>query len=812
MLSNYIKIALRNLLRHPGYASINVFGFAVGLACCLFIVLYVQYELSYDRHHEHADTIYRITLDAHVGGQEIIAPLSAPPLASSLINDFPEVEQATRIFRSMFVGDEEVAVEYKENQFIESYFFYVDSTFFDVFTYDVLQGETDDLLTEPNTVVITRSTAKKYFAGQQPIGEVLRVNNHTEFRVVAVVEDPPAASHFRFDFLASLVTLPFGQSTNWFTNPFSTYFVLNEDADLELLEAKLAAFVKAQVAPQMKDILGVSLEDFLASGGRYQYGVQPLTDIHLHSNLSYELLPNSDIRYVYTFSIIAALILLIASFNFMNLATARSANRSREVGVRKVLGSNRHQLVLQFLMESVFMCILAMSIAVSVVASLLPVFNTWLGIDIALPMQSLGFIGLLSLSVLAVAVMSGLYPAFYLTAFRPASVLKGALKTGVKSGRLRSGLVITQFMISIVLMTTTGLVYQQMQFVQNKKLGFDQEHVLILDRGATATNQNAASFKRELENLPDVVAAAGLDNVPGKIMNDDVFKIAGSDGDDLKVLWVMHADGDIVETLDIQVTMGEAFNRDASRDSLVLILNETAESLYAWDYPIGQKLESPFVEPDAPPRVYDVAGVVEDFHFQSLHESIKPLAIELTGQTDLEYMAIRIAPGSIPDAMAAIESTWNTFYPGEPFSVIFLDEQVNQLYRTDIQHGQLLSLFAGLAIFIACLGLFGLAAYMTEQRIKEVGVRKVLGASVSSIVVLFSRDFLKRVLIAIFIGIPISYYAMEQWLDRFAYRTDISWEVFVIPGALALLITLGTISYHAIRAAFLNPVDTLKYE
>jgi len=811
MIKNYLKIAYRSLLRHPGYAFINVFGFSIGLVCCLLILLYVRHELSYDRYHEKADRMYRVTIDAFVGGQEIKAPLAAAPFAESLVSNFPEVESATRIFRSSFVGMDEISVEYEENTFLESRFYYVDSTFFDVFTTSMVNGSRERLLAEPNTVVLTRSTAQKYFGAANPIGRVVRVNDQTEMRVTGVVEDVPAASHWRYDMLASLSTLPISRAPNWFSNPFTTYFTVSEGTNITDLEHKLGAFIREQIAPQMKEVLGVGIEDFLASGGRYEFSSQAVTDIHLHSNLSYELEANSDIRYVYTFSIVALLILIIAAFNFMNLATARSANRSQEVGVRKALGSNRNQLVAQFLLESILLSIASMGIALALVGALLPYFNQWLGISVSLPFNAMWFIAVLGIAVLAVGLLSGLYPAFYLTAFNASSVLKGEMKTGVRSGRLRSGLVITQFMISIVLMTTTGLIYRQMEFIQDKKLGFDREHVVLLDRGATFANQSKA-FKEEIMRQPGVIAVSGLDNIPGRLFGDDAFRHIDAPASDLNVLWMMYADEDIVETLGMRMAQGEGFNLDETRDSSMLLLNQSAADLYDWSYPVGEKLASPFSEPGMPDRVYSVAGVVEDFHFQSLHQEIKPMAIEFASSLDMEYFAVRTGPGQMVSAIASIESAWNTFYPDEPFSISFLDDEVAKLYEADRQYGQLLSAFAGLAIFVACLGLFGLAAYMTEQRFKEVGIRKVVGASASSIVLLFSKDFLKRIAISFLIGIPFAMYVMDQWLGRFAYRTDITWDIFIVPGLAAVAISLGTISYHAIRAALMNPIDTLRYE
>ena len=811
MLSSYFKIALRNLQRHPGYTAINVFGFSIGLACCLFIALYVRHELSFDRFHEKADRIYRLVVDANIGSQEIQAPLSSAPVADALFYTFPEVEHVARIFRSEFLGAEGVTVERDEHRFIESRFYYVDSTLFDVFSFELIHGEQATALTEPNTVVLTEETALKYFGVRDPLGEVLRVNDEQEYTVTGVVANVPSTSHWQFDFIASLSTLPVANEVNWFGNRFSTYFVLHEGADIRALTEKIRGFVKTNVGPELQARMGVQIEDFLAKGGRYNYVPQALTDIHLHSDLSYEIGTNSDIRYVYAFLVVAFLILAIAAFNFTNLATARSASRFREVGVRKVLGSNRNQLMAQFLMESLLLCSLAMATAVGIVWASLPSLNTWLGTSLTIPFDVLWFGLGVGAGVVVVGLLSGIYPAFYLTAFMPATVLKGVMKRGTNGQRMRSSLVVAQFTISMVLMATTGLVYQQIRYVQDQKMGFDSEHVVIVERGGTA-NQQSEAFKMEVERLPEVMSVSAMENIPGRVMGDDAFRTPEAAADDFQIAWVLMADSDVVETLGFSLIDGEGFSPDVNAESPRMLVNQAAAQLFDWEFPLEGQLTSPFGGENDMGRVYDIVGVVEDFHFQSLHEKIKPLVIELSNDLDMEFMAIRLQGGRINEAINSIEAVWNTFYPGEPLALNFLDQQVDNLYRADRQHGQLLSVFAGLAIFIACLGLFGLAAYMTEQRVKEVGVRKVLGASVSSIVVLFSFEFLKHVALAFLIGIPFALYAMEQWLSRFAYTVEISWTLFAVTGLVAMAIALVTISYHAIHAALTNPVDTLKYE
>ena len=804
MIKNYLKIALRNLRKHKGYTFINITGLAVGLACCLLIVLFVRDELSYDRYHDNADQIYRITLDALLGEQEIHGPISPAPMAQALVSDFPEVVQATRLFTFR----DETLVRYEDNRFVEERFFFGDSTFFEVFTFPFLQGDPETALVEPNTVVLTESTARKYFGQENPIGQTLRVNEQTDYEVTGVMADVPTNSHFHFDFLGSLGTLDNSRNPIWVSNNFRTYFILAEGHSPEALEAKFPAMVENYAGPQVEQILGITIDQFFASGGRFAFQLQALTDVHLHSQLDFEIEPNGDITYVYAFSVVAFLILLIACINFMNLATARSANRAKEVGVRKVLGSNRRQLTLQFLMESMLLSVIALGVALVLAAVLLPVFNSLSGKALQIDYLD-GFMlsGVIGLAVL-VGLLAGSYPAFFLASFSIVNVLKGQGTVGMKSSGLRSGLVVFQFVISIALMIGTAMVYRQVDFIQNKRLGFDKEHVIVLER-FNALGPQQQAFKQQIQQHPNVVAVAAANTLPGRSFGDTSFIPEGAPPEDIRNIHLLYTDFDLLETLNLELVDGRFFSRDFATDSTAIVLNEAAVKELGWTEAVGKRLVSPSFS-GGESQFITVVGVVKDFHFESLRQAIGPLGMFIG--RNLNYLTVRIEPGDVTGTLAAFEAQWKTFAPEQPFTYSFLDRDVDALYQADQRTGSLFGTFALLAIMIACLGLFGLAAFTAEQRTKEIGVRKVLGASVGGIVLLLSKEFTKLVALAFVVAAPLAYFATNRWLQDFAFQADFSWWIFVLAGLAALAIAWLTVSYQSIRAALTNPVEALRYE
>ena len=812
MLKNNLKIALRTLRRQPGYTFINVTGLAIGILCCVFTTLYVLDELRYDRFHEDADEMYRITLDLSFGDQETRSALSAVPVAPTMVRDLPAVEQATRLWRDT---SGRMTVRYQDQAFLEDRVLFADSNVFDVFSFPLLRGNPATALQNPYTIVITERMVRKYFGTDDPMGKTLRIREPSdrdifEYEVTGVVQNPPAHSHIQFDFLAAFTTQRGSRSENWLNVGVYTYLTLRDGADAAAVEPDLSALVARYAGPQIQENLGSSLTTFTAEGNRYSYHLQPLTRIHLYSRLDDELTPNGDIRYVYLFGAVALFVLLLACINFINLATARAVGRAREVGVRKALGSGRGQLIQQFLTESTLLSFLALVLALILYEAFLPVLNAIahknLGDSLPNPLLAgtilVGF-------TLMVGLLAGSYPAFALSAFRPARVLKtGSLQHGKRS-TLRNGLVVFQFAITIVLIAGTAVITNQMRYIQQKKLGFDAEQVIVLE-GAEVMGRQIEAFKEALLKQPGIVNATNSELVPGRPFAADLFRLEGASDDALVSLQYTYTGFDFVETLGLDLVAGRSLSREYTTDSLAVLLNKSAVARLGLNDPVGKRLVWPNES------TYTIVGVVEDFHTASFRQEIGPVVLlgpdpRNTNRPNL-LVSARIETDDISRTLAAAEATWKTFAPTQPFRYAFLDQDFAALYRAEHITGRIFSGFALLAVLIACFGLFGLAAFTATQRTKEIGIRKVLGATVPGIVLLLSREFLKLVGIAFVIAVPVAYFLMRQWLDNFAYRVDIGVGVFLFTGGLALLIALATVSYQAIKAALADPVQSLRYE
>jgi len=803
MLKNYFKIAFRNLIRFKAYSLINIFGLAIGIASCIIILLFVSDELSYDKHNEKAEQIYRVHTRGKLLGNELNMAVSPTPLGETMVNDFPEVINSARLSYNA-----NMLIRYNDNVFNETRFFWADSTIFEVFTMQFIQGDPKTALDEPHTLVITESLAKKYFGKEDPMDKIMNMEDGTAYTVSGVIKDCPTNSHFRYDLFASLSSWGGGErNTYWVSNNFYTYILLKEGASGTGLQKKLPEFAKKYAGPQLQQLLGITYDEAKTRGYVYEFLMQPLLDIHLNSHLDYEIEPNSDIRYVYIFSIIAVFILVIACINFMNLTTARSSTRSKEVGIRKVLGSNKAKLVKQFLTESILLAFFAVLIAIVLVEILLPAFSQLSGKDLQTNyFNNLLAVPALIITVVFVGFLAGIYPAFFLSSFQPVKVLKGKPNEGRKS-LLRSGLVVFQFAITIILFACTLVVFNQMKFIQEKKLGFDKEHVLVIQR-AWALENHAKAFKDELLQNSKIISASNTDNLPGKLFGQTVFKPEDAPLSQQYPLAIMSTDYSFSKTLGLEISDGRYFSEESTTDSTAIILNESAVKFMDMKDPLGKRIVLP---DDNQGRFFTIIGVLKDFHYESLHQHIRPLAVFLNrGQT--AYLPIRIRPNDISKTLSFIETQWKKFVPGKPFEFFFLDEDFDKLYQSEQKTGQIFTAFSVLAIFIACLGLFGLTAFTVERRIKEIGIRKVLGASISTIVFLISKEFLKWVLIANLIAWPVAYYFMNNWLENFAYRTEITFWVFIFSGVIALIIALFTVSSQTIKAATANPVKSLRYE
>lgn len=799
MLKNYIKIAFRNLLKHKAYSLINVLGLATGIAACLLIMIYVLDELRYDLYHDGADRIYRATLAARINGKDLHVTNTCAPLSEALMREFPEVEASTRFYQA---GN--FSVRYGDRIFNEDKFFHTDATVFKVFTVPLLKGNQENALKEPNSVIISERMAEKYFGSEDPMGKVFNTDGRVDYKITGVFRNVPSQSHIHYDFLASFNSRDESRDDQWLSNNNWTYVKLKDRLSFESFQSKMQTLVEKYAGPQLKKIVGISMQEWFEKGGAYNYVFQPLTDIHLHSDLGGEVEPNGNIIYVYIFSVIAFFILLIACINFMNLATARSANRAKEVGVRKALGSMKNQLVYMFLTESTLISLFSMAIAVGLSELFLPAFNDLSGktLEINLLTNPLVLAGLLTFAVL-VGLLAGSYPAFYLSAFDPIMVLKGKLAGGAKGRILRSILVVGQFSVSVALIIGTLVIRNQMDYVQNKKLGFDKEHILIVENTWLLREQRQ-SFKQALLTVDGVECATMANGVPGQDIGNTAFYIDGKK-DDPSLLWTQRSDYDFIKTLKMELADGRDFSNKFSTDSSSVILNEAAVKILGLTDPVGK-----FIYRFSEDKPLKVIGVVKDFNFQSLHQEIRPLVILPEGRGAIA--AIRLKQGSVSEFIASIEKIWNQFQPGQPFIYSFLDEEFDALYRAEQRVSKIVGIFAVLAILVACLGLLGLAAYTAEQRTKEIGIRKVLGASVGGIVMLLSKEFLKWVLISNVIAWPLAYYFMNSWLANFAYRIDLSLTVFLVAGISAILIALLTVSLQAVKAATANPVEALKYE
>jgi putative ABC transport system permease protein len=823
MIKNYLKIAWRNITRDKVNSVINIAGLAIGMACVILILFYVQDELKYDRFFKHSDHIYQVNLTGNENGNDFLTGNTAPAVGPAMQNEFPEIESYIRIYRP---GEKLVA--YKQDKQTENYFtekgiLAVDSNFLQVFTYKTKEGEAATCLEKPSSLVITERTAKKYFGNSSALGKILLLDNDRKpFTVTAVLKNIPSQSSFQFDLLVPISTYPVvkQRSWNWWWLQVSTYVKLRDNAttnkaNIAKLEAKFPAMVKQHAFERR----GITFEEFIKKGGKLEYHLQPFTSVHLYSagmGTDARLTTLGDIKYVRIFSVIALFIIILACVNFMNLSTAQSAKRAKEVGIRKVLGSAKNQLVKQFLSEAMLYSFISTLIALVLVMLLLKPFNGIAGKTLSFNLLFTGNIWLFVLGLLLLTgLLAGSYPAFYLTSFKPVSVLKGMklFKTSLGSLFIRNGLVVFQFTISAGLIISTIIVFKQLQFTQNKNLGLDKENVVVIANGNRLGNSDEA-FRQELTRLPGVINATISSSIPtrGNFGDSYVPEPTGADEHLMKEIALSSflVDNDFIPTLQIQVLEGRNFSKDFS-DSASVILNETAVNQIGWKNPVGRWLAYPGND-----QRFKVIGVAKDFNIESLHVPISPFALfhssSKTYDLGNSYISVRVKPGNISDNLNKLESKWKKFAPNTPFDFSFFDSEVDALYRSEQRMGTVFGIFTILSICVACLGLFGLAAYTAERRTKEIGVRKVLGASVQGLVALLSKDFIRLVLVAIVIASPVAWWAMNKWLQDFAYRINIEWWMFAIAGSLALLIALLTVSFQAIKAAVANPVKSLRTE
>ena len=811
MIRNYFKIAWRNLLKNKTFSIINIFGLAVGLCCFLLISLYVIDELSYDRHFKNANRIYRINSDINFGGSEMKMSQSSDPMGAVLKKDYPEVEQYTRLYTNYGSNFIKKGSEFINEQRIA----HADSTFFDMFSIPVLEGNSKTALDAPNTIAISKSTAQKYFQTSKAVGKSLEVGviPKTIYNVTAVFEDMPSNSHFDFDFICSMDNVNYDWG-NFTSHNFSTYVRLAEGVDYRTFNKKFDEVIERYILPKLSQLLNIkNLDEFKKTGNSLKYTLFPITDIHLKSDRDFEIGVGGDIQYVYIFGAVAIFLLLIACINFMNLSTARSSSRAKEVGIRKVLGTERQSLIGQFLSESILTSFIAMIIALLLIAFLLPIFNEISAKTFSISnLFGFKFLPFLILLPLIVGLIAGYYPAFFLSSYQPIKALKSNLNVGFSKSNLRSVLVTFQFAESLTLIISTIIIYQQLHYIQTKNVGFNKDQVLVLN-GTGALKENQEAFKNEIAQLAGVKSATGAQFLPvsNSSRNNNTFsKEAVMNEQSGFNMQVWRIDYSYITTLGMEMAQGRNFSKEFGTDSSGLIINETTAKMLGYKDPIGKKLYTSDGDGTDMNVTYTIVGVVKNFHFSSLRENIGPLCMKLG--VNRNGLAFKVNSSDLPNLLSQIELKWEKAAPDMPFLHSFLDDSFNEMYRAEQRIGKVAIIFAFLTILIACLGLFGLVTYMIEQRIKEIGIRKVLGASVVSIVGILSFDFLKLVLISIFIGSPIAYFAMNYWLRDFASRIDIAWWVFAFAGFSAITIAILTVIFQATKAALSNPLESLKTE
>ena len=798
MLKNLFTIAIRTIVKEKSYSAINILGLTIGITCSMFLFMYILDELSYDRYHKNADNIYRIVSNIKEPDNAFTWAVAQIPLAEELRNNYPEVTNAVRFF-----GTPRTLYKNGDKQFYEEDFYLADSTVFDMFSYEFVKGDQATALDMPFSIVLTESIAKKYFGEADPVGQSIQNQQNEEFKITGVLKDVPHNSHFRFDALLSRNTRPQNQG-GWGGFGVFTYIQLPADYNLDKMYVSLDTIVKQKVNPI-----------FAQFGITVKYELQRISDIHLYSKIQDEAEAGGDISYIYIFGAVAIFMLVIASINYMNLATARSANRAKEVGIRKVMGSQRTQLIYQFITESVVIALISLMLSIILIYTLLPLFNSLSSKQIPFTyiLQNQIIFSLLSIVIL-VGVVGGSYPALYLSGFNPVIVLKGKLSAKGGSVFFRKSLVVLQFSISIFMLISTLIVFDQLSFLRNKDLGFAKDQVIrisLSDRELRSKSEVLVNKMKQTKGIELV----GTSNVsPGERVGKNILKVEDNEGKLVdRGVDLFNADFDFVDALGMTIVTGRNFSRDVLSDtSQAVLVNESMVKRMSWDEPLGKKFICEQCGQDNVNIEWRVVGVVKDYHQNSLYDAIEPLLMIL-GKNN-RYVFVRINSGNFSEVISALENTWKEVNPNHPFEYNFLNQDFDSQYKADEKRSEIFTTFSGLTIVIACLGLLGLAAFTTEQRTKEIGIRKVIGASVNGLLVLISQEFFILVGLGMVLAFPAAWYFTDSWLQNFAYRIDLEseWPTFVISSVLAFLITIITVGYHVMRAAIANPVKSLRDE
>ena len=815
MFRNFITVAIRIFLRQKAYSLINITGMAIGLAGAILILLYVRDELIYDRFHQDSDRIYRAGLHATNQGNEFRLALSCMPMAPVLAEEYPEVLSTTRLFT--FVG--ESVVNYEENSFLEGRFYYADSGFFSVFPEGLLRGDPTTVLSRANTVVITDEIARKYFGDEDPVGKLLRVGNETlgspysraEYEVTGVVRKYPGNSHIKFDFLGSLVSLGTFNSTNWMSYTVHTYVKLHEGVPPDRLEARFPEMILKHVGSQWEKYVGNSMEESMRRGVIYGYFLQPIEEIHLDPDLEYEIEPGGRITSVRIFSLIAVFLIIIASINFTNLTTALSSTRTREVGIRKVAGSSRSELVFQFLTESVLLALLSLVFGLILAGYLLPYFSTLAGKELVLnPLQNKGLLPFLLVLGLTVGLMSGIYPAFILASRQPFRNLRAITVDGSGRSRLRGILVVFQFSVTIFLFICTLTVARQLNYIRHRELGYDPDDLVVIKRLEALQDQKKA-FREELINFPEVIQSGFTNSLPDMLYGNTLFRPEGSSPEATHALNHWLVGYDLQRTLKMNMIEGHWFSRDFPGDSAGLVINQAAAKTLDIEDPVGKTLYylDGSGQGDYPLKII---GLIRDFHYESVHHPIQPLVISYLPPRYSNLLVVRIRPGNYSRAIRLMRDKWKEFVPDQPFEYSILEDDLGNAYRDDLRTGTVFTVFTILAIFISLMGLIGLASYAAVLRTKEIGIRKALGARVLQVVMMLSREVILYIVLASLIAWPAAWLYMKSWLQNFAFRVGPGFPCYLLSALSALIVAMLVVGLRAYLAATANPADSLRYE
>lgn len=808
MIANFLRVSLRNLLRNKGFSAINIFGLSIGIICFLLMMVYVKHELSFDAFNENFKNIYRVNLKYDIGVNKFDESLGPVPLSEAMIQDFPEVIHSTRLYHTNYRGRFRYII-LDDKQFKEEKFLYADSTVFDVFTIPLIKGNSRTALSEPYSVVLTEKTAEKYFGEDDPMGKLLKIDNGTVYKVTGITKGIPDNSHFDFELLASFSSLNKSRDPEWWDTAVYTYVVLRDGYPWQQLNDKLPEFSRKHVESDLQKIIGIPYDQFLSEGNFFGFFMEPLADVHLRSDVPDGFNKKGSINTVIVFLIIGFAVLFVACMNFINLSTSRSVQRANEVGVRKVIGSGKNQIRLQFLIESIMLTFISAAISLILFYSILPYFNSFINREISVNLlDEWYYIPSLILFIIAIGFLSGSYPAFLLSSFRIVDVLKNKNSSGTKGKYLRNGLVLFQYSISIILFIVTIVIYNQLEYMKNKELGYDKDQIIAINN-AQKVGKHQNAFKYDLLNNSDIEYASYSDCLPQILLETKVFEKAGDVTNESHTLVTLMGDVDFDKTYGLKLNSGRYFDKRIASDSSAVVLNEAAVKLLNIKntedeilYLFGNK-----------ERPLKIIGVLKDFHLESLHYDIRPFAALInTTRRPSVYLSVKLPAGKIENTLSYLENKWKEYVPGQPFEYIFYDEKFEASYKDELKAGKLISGFSIISIIIASLGLIGLISHTAVKRTKEIGIRKVLGSSVWSIVLLLIRDFMIWVIAANLIAVPAAIYLTRTWLNGFAFRIELEPIYFISAIIASIIISVLSVSYQSIRAATANPVESLKYE